>query len=186
MQKPVILFDGECNLCSRSVQFIIKRDPRARFRFAALQSPAGQRLLEACGADARGADSVVLLEGASCYTRSDAALRAKRAGFDIVYIYAAHDLSLAMHFLQQRRNQRGDEYGGSLENRVQGLERGADDYNLRLTQARAESVVAYLVEKGVAPARLVARGYGETRPLALGHDDEAWSKNRRVEFVIVR
>lgn len=48
----------------------------------------------------------------------DAALRAKRAGFDIVYIYAAHDLSLAMHFLQQRRNHRTDEYGGSLENRV--------------------------------------------------------------------
>jgi dimethylamine/trimethylamine dehydrogenase len=48
----------------------------------------------------------------------DAALRSKRAGFDIVYVYAAHDLSLAMHFLQQRRNQRTDEYGGSLENRV--------------------------------------------------------------------
>lgn len=48
----------------------------------------------------------------------EAALRAKRAGFDIIYVYAAHDLSLAMHFLQQRRNQRTDEYGGSLENRV--------------------------------------------------------------------
>ena len=47
--------------------------------------------------------------------RSDAP---KRAGFDIVYIYAAHDLSLAMHFLQQRRNHRSDQYGGSLENRV--------------------------------------------------------------------
>jgi dimethylamine/trimethylamine dehydrogenase len=47
-----------------------------------------------------------------------AAVRAKRAGFDIVYVYAAHDLSLAMHFLQQRRNHRQDEYGGSLENRV--------------------------------------------------------------------
>ncbi len=48
----------------------------------------------------------------------DAALRAKRAGFDIIYVYAAHDLSLAMHFLQTRRNQRNDLYGGSLENRV--------------------------------------------------------------------
>ncbi len=47
-----------------------------------------------------------------------AALRARRAGFDIIYVYAAHDLSLAMHFLQKRRNQRSDEYGGSLENRV--------------------------------------------------------------------
>ena len=48
----------------------------------------------------------------------DAALRAKEAGFDLIYVYAAHDLSLAMHFLQRRRNQRSDEYGGSLENRV--------------------------------------------------------------------
>ncbi len=48
----------------------------------------------------------------------DAAIRAKRAGFDIVYCYAGHDLSLPMHFLQQRRNDRIDEYGGSLENRV--------------------------------------------------------------------
>ena len=48
----------------------------------------------------------------------NAALRAKSAGFDLIYVYAAHDLSLAMHFLQKRRNQRTDEYGGSLENRV--------------------------------------------------------------------
>jgi dimethylamine/trimethylamine dehydrogenase len=47
-----------------------------------------------------------------------AALRAMRAGFDIIYVYAAHDLSLAMHFLQRRRNQRSDDYGGSLENRI--------------------------------------------------------------------
>ena len=47
----------------------------------------------------------------------EAAVRAMRAGFDVVYVYAAHDLSLAMHFLQRRRNHRSDEYGGSLENR---------------------------------------------------------------------
>jgi dimethylamine/trimethylamine dehydrogenase len=48
----------------------------------------------------------------------EAAVRGKRAGMDIIYVYAAHDLSLPMHFLQRRRNQRTDEYGGSLENRV--------------------------------------------------------------------
>ena len=48
----------------------------------------------------------------------EAAIRGKRAGMDIIYVYAAHDLSLAMHFLQRRRNQRSDAYGGSLENRV--------------------------------------------------------------------
>ncbi|MFQ5421829.1 MAG: FAD-dependent oxidoreductase, partial [Anaerolineae bacterium] len=51
----------------------------------------------------------------------DAALRAKKAGFDIVYCYAAHNLSLAMHFLLRRYNDRTDEYGGSLKNRVRFL-----------------------------------------------------------------
>lgn len=47
-----------------------------------------------------------------------AAIRAKEAGFDIVYVYAGHDLSLPMHFISKRHNRRTDEYGGSLENRV--------------------------------------------------------------------
>jgi len=47
-----------------------------------------------------------------------AAIRARDAGFDIVYVYAGHDLSLPMHFISRRHNRRTDEYGGSLENRV--------------------------------------------------------------------
>ena len=57
----------------------------------------------------------------------EAALRAKRAGFDIIYVYAAHDLSLAMHFLQGRRNKRTDHYGGTLENRVRLLRELIED-----------------------------------------------------------
>jgi dimethylamine/trimethylamine dehydrogenase len=48
----------------------------------------------------------------------DAALRAKAAGYDVVYVYAAHNIALPMHFLSRRYNDRTDEYGGSLENRV--------------------------------------------------------------------
>lgn len=48
----------------------------------------------------------------------EAALRAKRAGFDIIYVYASHNLSLMLHFLLRRYNTRTDEYGGSLENRA--------------------------------------------------------------------
>lgn len=48
----------------------------------------------------------------------DAAVRAKKAGFDIVYVYAGHDMTTLMHFLSPSRNDRTDEYGGSLENRV--------------------------------------------------------------------
>lgn len=57
----------------------------------------------------------------------DFAVRAKRAGYDIIYVYAGHDLSLAMHFLLPRYNQRTDEYGGSLENRVRFLRELLED-----------------------------------------------------------
>ncbi len=48
----------------------------------------------------------------------EAAIRSKNAGYDIIYVYAAHDMTLLMHFLQTRYNSRTDEYGGSLENRA--------------------------------------------------------------------
>jgi outer membrane protein OmpA-like peptidoglycan-associated protein len=65
-------------------------------------------------------------------------------------------------------------------------ERGDDDFNMRLTEDRAVAVRTYLIGKGVASDRLMAHGYGETRPICHRHDEECWSKNRRVEFVILR
>ncbi len=65
-------------------------------------------------------------------------------------------------------------------------ERGNDNANLRLTQARTQSVKEYLVKKGIEEERLVAHGYGETRPLCTEHNETCWEKNRRVEFVILK
>ena len=48
----------------------------------------------------------------------EAALRSQRAGYDIIYVYAGHDLTVLQHFISRRWNQRTDEYGGSIENRV--------------------------------------------------------------------
>lgn len=76
---PLILFDGVCNLCAWSVRFIIARDPRARFRFAPLQSPLGQRLSTEYGFNAAALETVVLIEDGRVYTESDAALRIARA-----------------------------------------------------------------------------------------------------------
>ncbi len=64
-------------------------------------------------------------------------------------------------------------------------ERGSDEYNLALSQARAESVVRYLVEHDVARDRLVPQGYGERVPKERAHTEQAWAANRRVEFVIL-
>jgi dimethylamine/trimethylamine dehydrogenase len=57
----------------------------------------------------------------------EAALRARRAGFNIIYVYAGHGLSLAMHFLQRRHNHRTDEYGGTLTNRTRLLRELIED-----------------------------------------------------------
>jgi len=76
--SSVVLFDGVCNFCDGTVSFIIDHDPGAYFRFAALQSPQAQRLLERCDSLARGRDSLVLVEREKCYTRSTAALRIAR------------------------------------------------------------------------------------------------------------
>tara|TARA_B100001287_G_scaffold214171_1_gene183019 strand:+ start:2117 stop:2590 length:474 start_codon:yes stop_codon:yes gene_type:complete len=61
-------------------------------------------------------------------------------------------------------------------------ERGTREYNLALGQRRAESVANYLISNGVNRNRLKVKSYGEERPLALGSNDSAWSKNRRVEL----
>jgi len=72
------LFDGVCNLCNWSVQFVIRRDRRGRFRFASLQSEAAARVLHGFPAMDVRPDSVVLVEGARVYTRSSAAWRIAR------------------------------------------------------------------------------------------------------------
>jgi predicted DCC family thiol-disulfide oxidoreductase YuxK len=68
----VIIFDGVCTLCSGVVQFIIKRDPHAVFRFAALQSDAGSRLLRQHGLDPAEATSMLLVKDGKAYLKSDA------------------------------------------------------------------------------------------------------------------
>jgi predicted DCC family thiol-disulfide oxidoreductase YuxK len=79
MESPIILFDGVCNLCNTSVQFVIEHDPTAIFRFASLQSEAGQTILAKNALNTEGLNSVILVENNVVYDRSTAALRiAKR------------------------------------------------------------------------------------------------------------
>jgi predicted DCC family thiol-disulfide oxidoreductase YuxK len=72
--KGIILFDGVCHFCQGSVQFIIKRDDKAYFHFASLQSEIGQKLVGEFGVP-NNINSVVLLENERFYTKSAAALR---------------------------------------------------------------------------------------------------------------
>ncbi len=72
---PIIFFDGVCNLCTGSVQFIIKHDPKHYFRFASLQSEIGQQLLQENNLPTEEFGSFILFENGKVYTQSTAALR---------------------------------------------------------------------------------------------------------------
>lgn len=72
--KTIVLFDGACNLCHSTVQFIVRHDGAERFQFAAQQSQAGRRLLGQYGISTQAAlaDSVVVIEGEKVWLESDA------------------------------------------------------------------------------------------------------------------
>ena len=63
-------------------------------------------------------------------------------------------------------------------------ERGGPEYNLQLSEARGEAVVAFFVAAGVGASRLTVVSHGEGQPLVQGTGEEAWARNRRVQFVI--
>jgi predicted DCC family thiol-disulfide oxidoreductase YuxK len=75
VDKPVILFDGICNLCTGSVQFILKRDKEKKFLFASLQSNYGQELLKRYDLPTDTFNSFILYQDNRIYTRSTAALK---------------------------------------------------------------------------------------------------------------
>ncbi len=77
--KMIVLFDGECNFCDKSVQFIIKRDPKGIFAFASLQSEVGQKLIKEYHIP-ENIDSIILIEPENhkFYIKSSAALKIGR------------------------------------------------------------------------------------------------------------
>lgn len=74
MNNPLILFDGVCNLCNTSVQFIIKHDKNNLFKFASLQSETGRKLLKKYNYSNNTTNTFVLIYDNMVYTKSDAAL----------------------------------------------------------------------------------------------------------------
>jgi predicted DCC family thiol-disulfide oxidoreductase YuxK len=77
-QKSIILFDGVCNLCNASIDFILKRDSKDRFIVGALQEEAAKELLSKFRVPSNYLDSLVLIEEGKVYFRSTAALRISR------------------------------------------------------------------------------------------------------------
>ena len=77
-QQPIILFDGVCNFCNSTVNFIIKRDKKSVFRFAALQSASAGKILSGNSLKKKDFDSFVYTDKGRIYTKSSAALQVCR------------------------------------------------------------------------------------------------------------
>lgn len=74
-KEAIVLFDGVCNFCNSSVNFIIEHDKKGKFKFAPLQSEIGQAYVKKFTLDSPGIDSVILIEDGKAYTHSTAALK---------------------------------------------------------------------------------------------------------------
>ncbi len=74
-QQPILLFDGECGFCNKSIQFILKHESKPKLKFAPLQSNVGQQLLTYFEIDAKKIDSIILIRGNQAFIKSCAALR---------------------------------------------------------------------------------------------------------------
>ncbi len=72
---PILVFDGVCVLCSRSVQFVLRHDAKGQFRFATTQSETGARLMREHGLDPQHPLSVLLVENGHAWLESSAAIR---------------------------------------------------------------------------------------------------------------
>ena len=105
----------------------------------------------------------------------DAALRAKRAGFDIVYVYAGHDY-LPFQFLSPRHNQRTDEYGGRLENRVRLLREMIEDTREAVGD-RCAVAVRLAVDELHGPAGITSDGEGREIVAMLAELPDLWDVN---------
>ncbi len=90
LEHPIILFDGVCNFCDASVNFIIDHDPKLHFKFTAQQLDAGQEILRKNGLDPAKLDTLVLSEDGNIYTRSTAVLRIAKqlsGGWKLFYVF---------------------------------------------------------------------------------------------------
>lgn len=105
-----------------------------------------------------------------------AARRARDAGFDVVYVYAGHDMSVLQHFLARRHNHRTDEYGGSFENRLRLFREVIGDVRGAIGD-RCALAVRLAVDELLGPEGITCEGEGRDVIAALADEPDVWDVN---------
>lgn len=168
-------------------------------------SIAGRTILDARVVDANTMDLTLPSLAAGTYdvtvSNPDGSKAVLRSGLQVIgSVVAGEPCPLVRVFFALDRATLGDAETRKLDAqlacyqatqgplRVEGHadERGTTDYNLALGQRRSEAVSRYLITAGMSASRLNTLSLGEERPLVQGHDEQAWSRNRRAEILVVR
>lgn len=132
-----------------------------------------------------------LAVGCKSKTKADAtdenyaALKAAFVGDNVYFDFDKYDIRPDGAAIIQAKAAFMTQYAG-VKSEIQGHcdERGTEVYNMALGDRRAKSVYNYITSLGVDGSRLTTVSYGKERPLDPGHNEAAWSKNRRVQFVV--
>jgi peptidoglycan-associated lipoprotein len=161
---------------------------------SAAQAEQARRDAEAAAQAERDRLEREAAERAASQRAADSAAAAARLSEEVRSTVAA-----MIHFDYDKSNVRPDD-AGTLDQKVAILqanpdlriringhcdERGSDEYNLALGNRRAQAAKQYLVSHGIDAGRIETQSWGEERPLVDGHDEGAWSQNRRDEFEII-
>lgn len=133
-------------------------------------------------APTRTAIAEPLAESAQTTTAAEASLEKVYFDFDAyVLSQSARDtLSKSAEYLLKKNRSIKVQIEGNCD------ERGSDEYNLALGEKRAKAALNYLVTLGVPAERLSFISYGKEKPADPGHDEAAWAKNRRDDFVVIK
>lgn len=156
---------------------------------------AGEETVETTdAADDTATDDVTIDDSAMAadedtQTSDDAdAVAMGRDDFENVDIYFAYDSSAIMDSEISKLDAKVEWLNANPDAtiKIEGHcdERGTTEYNLALGDRRAERAKSFLVNSGVDASRISTISYGEEQPVALGHNEDAWSKNRRSHFII--
>jgi peptidoglycan-associated lipoprotein len=151
-------------------------------------TPMEQPMEDTSKADAAAAEKARLEAERLQAEEAQRAMMAGRQAFINDDIYFEFDSSALLPMAQETLSQKADYMlnNPGLSVTIEGNcdERGTAAYNLALGERRADAAKAFLVNLGVNASQITTISYGEERPVDMGHNEEAWAKNRRDHFVI--
>lgn len=156
-----------------------------------LESTTYTATASGAGGDAKASTRVTVVRGVDRGEISQTDVQALRQAIEegkirpVFFGYDSAELSAEARQILEENSRWFRQYqGASIVVEGHCDERGTEEYNLALGDRRAQAAAEYLIQLGIGSSRLESISYGEEQPFDLGHNEAAWAKNRRAQFVV--